>query len=164
MFKLNFKIALRNLLRNKTASMINISGLAIGLAACLMLLMYVAYEWNYDRGYKNKDNIYQVMVNFSDQNKQVTATGDQAPNVLAKTLKQEIPEIEHVARVLWPIPRLLANGENTFKVEGRSADAEILKIFDYKFIAGSPETAFKDPNSVVLTESTAKNCLEVRMY
>lgn len=156
MFKLNFKIALRNLLRNKTASMINISGLAIGLAACLMLLMYVAYEWNYDRGYKNKDNIYQVMVNFSDQNKQVTATGDQAPNVLAKTLKQEIPEIEHIARVLWPIKRLLANGENTFKVEGRSADAEILKIFDYKFIAGSPETAFKDPNSVILTESTAK--------
>ncbi|WP_316840169.1 ABC transporter permease [Pedobacter gandavensis] len=154
MFKLNFKIALRNLLRNKTASLINISGLAIGLAACLMLLLYVAYEWNYDRGYKN--NIYQVMVNFADENKQVTATGDQAPNVLAKTLKQELPEIDHIARVLWPVKRLLANGENTFKVEGRYADAEILKIFDYQFISGSPDKAFSDPNSVILTESTAK--------
>lgn len=156
MFKLNLKIAIRNLLRNKTASLINISGLAIGLAACLMLLLYVAYEWNYDRSYKNKDNIYQVMVNFSDQNKQVTATGEQAPNVLAKTLKQEIPEIEHIARIVWPVERLVANGENTFKIEGRYADEDILKIFDYQFISGSPERAFIDPNSIILTESTAK--------
>lgn len=154
MFKLNFKIALRNLLRNKTASLINISGLAIGLAACLMLLLYVAYEWNYDRAYKNE--IYQVMVNFADGNKQITATGDQAPNVLAKTLKQEVPEIDHIARVLWPVKRLFANGENTFKIEGRYADAEILKIFDYQFISGSPDKAFNDPNSVILTESAAK--------
>ncbi|WP_316749798.1 ABC transporter permease [Pedobacter gandavensis] len=156
MFKLNFKIALRNLLRNKTASLINISGLAIGLAACLMLLLYVAYEWNYDRGYKNKDNIYHVMVNFADQNKQITATGDQAPNILAKTLKEEIPEIEHIARILWPVKRLLATGENNLKVEGRYADAEILKIFDYQFISGNPDKAFNDPNSVIITESTAK--------
>ncbi|MBB2149212.1 ABC transporter permease [Pedobacter gandavensis] len=154
MFKLNFKIALRNLLRNKTASLINISGLAIGLSACLMLLLYVAYEWNYDRGYKNE--IYHLMVNFSDKNKQVENTGDQVPNVLAKTLKQEIPEIEHIARIVWPSKRLLTNGENAFKVEGRSADAEILKIFDYQFISGSPDKAFDDPNSVILTESAAK--------
>lgn len=154
MFKLNFKIAFRNLLRNKTASLINISGLAIGLAACLMLLLYVAYEWNYDRSYKN--NIYQVMVNFSDENKQVTSTSEQAPNVLAKALKQEMPEIEHVGRILWPVKRLLANGENAFKIEGRSADAEILKIFDYQFITGNPDNAFDDPNSVILTERAAK--------
>lgn len=156
MFKLNFKIALRNLLRNKTTSLINISSLAIGLAACLMLLLYVAYEWNYDRGYKKKENVYQVMVNFSDQNKQVTATAEQAPNVLAKTLKQELPEIAHIARLVWPVKRLLANGENTFKVDGRYADPEILNIFDYQFISGSPSKAFNEPNSIILTESTAK--------
>lgn len=96
------------------------------------------------------------MVNFSDQHKQVTATGNQAPNILAITLKQELPEIENIARILWPIQRLLANGENTFKVEGRNADAAILKIFDYQFISGNPDKAFNDPNSVILTESTAK--------
>lgn len=154
MFKLNLKIALRNLFRHKTAALINISGLAIGLAACLMLLLYVSYEWSYDRSFKNPENIYQVMVNFNRGNE--VSTGDQSPNALAATLKEEMPEVEHISRVMWASKRLLANGQNSFKVNGRYADPDLLKIFDYQFISGNPETALAEPNSIVLTESTAK--------
>lgn len=156
MFKLNFKIAMRNLLRNKTVSLINISGLAIGLASCLMLMLYVSYEWRYDKQFKNASNIYQVMVNFYGADKNIVATGDQTGNTLAATLKDEMPEVAHVGRILWESKRLLANGKNTFKFKGRYADPEILKIFDYQYINGSPDKALSDPNSIILTESTAK--------
>lgn len=156
MYSLNFKIALRNLLRNKTASLINVSGLAIGLAACLLLLLYVSYEWNYDRHYKNAENIYQVMVNFNAGEEKSSRTGEQTPNVLAATLKEEAPEIGQVSRITRSVKRLLANGKNTFKVEGRYADPELLRIFDYQFLSGDPATALSDPHSIVLTESTAK--------
>ena len=63
MFKLNLKIALRNLWKNKTSSFINVIGLAIGLAACLMLLLYVSYEWNFDKQAKNWRNVYVAMTN-----------------------------------------------------------------------------------------------------
>ena len=156
MYILNLKIALRNLLRNKTASLINISGLAIGLAACLMLLLYVSYEWNYDKGFKNADRIHQVMFNFYGTDKTITATGDQSPNTIAGTLKEEMPEVEHISRILWPVKRLLANGKNKFKVEGRYADPEILKIFDFQVLYGNLDHALSDANAIVLTASTAQ--------
>jgi putative ABC transport system permease protein len=75
MFKLNLKIALRNLWRNKTSSVINIVGLAAGLSACLLLLLYVNYEMNFDRHFKDADKIYQVMTNFEDATGKITSTG-----------------------------------------------------------------------------------------
>lgn len=156
MYILNLKIALRNLLRNKTASLINISGLAIGLAACLMLLLYVSYEWNYDKGFKNAARIHQVMFNFYDADKSIRATGDQSPNTIAGTLKEEMPEVEHISRILWPVKRLLANGKNSFKVEGRYADPDILKIFDFQALYGNLDHALSDANAIVLTASTAQ--------
>ncbi len=75
MIRLNFKIALRNLWKNKTSSIINIIGLAVGLSACLLLLLYVNYQWNFDRQYKDADQIYQVMTNFQDASGKITSTG-----------------------------------------------------------------------------------------
>lgn len=155
MFRINLKIAFRNLLKHKTASMINISGLAIGLAASLMLLLYVQYQWSFDKQFGNTENTYHLMVNFYGADKSITGTGMQAPNVLPAVLKEETPEIEHISRVLWASRRLLANGQNSFKVESRYADPDLLRVFKFDYLSGNPEKAFDDPNSIVLTESTA---------
>ncbi|MES2456161.1 MAG: ABC transporter permease [Bacteroidota bacterium] len=155
MFKVNLKIAFRSLLKHKTASLINVSGLAIGLAASLMLLLYVQYQWSYDKQFGNTENTYHLMVNFYGADKSITGTGVQVPNVLPAVLKEETPEIEHISRVLWASRRLLAYGQNSFKVESRYADPDLLRIFKFDYLSGNPDKAFDDPNSIVLTESTA---------
>ncbi|WP_316803636.1 ABC transporter permease [Pedobacter nototheniae] len=156
MLKLNFKVAFRNLLRHKTNSIINISGLSIGLAASILLLLYVEYQWNFDKQFGNTKNIYHLMLNFYGANKNVISTGSQAPNVLPPLLKEQNPEIENISRILWESNRLLANGQNSFKIAGRYADPDFLKIFRFDYLSGNPDKAFDDPNSIILTESTAR--------
>ncbi|TBO41313.1 ABC transporter permease [Pedobacter kyonggii] len=156
MFKLNLKIALRNLWRNKTSSVINIIGLAIGLASCLLLLLYVNYEWNFDRGFKGADKVYQVMINFQDASGKITSTYGAPGNGVDGAIRKRIPEIDAVARIAGGGNTLIANGRTSFKKVGVFADPELLKIFNYEFIAGNPATALDVPNSIVITEQTAK--------
>ena len=156
MFKLNLKIALRNLWRNKTSSVINITGLAIGLASCLLLLLYVNYEWNFDRHFKDADKVYQVMINFQDASGKVTSTYGAPGNGIHNAIRDRIPEVDVVARLAGGGETLLANGRTSFKKVALYADPEILKIFPYEFIAGNPATALDVPNYVVSTEQTAK--------
>nr|WP_276902675.1 ABC transporter permease [Pedobacter kyonggii] len=156
MFKLNLKIALRNLWRNKTSSVINIIGLAIGLASCLLLLLYANYEWNFDRGFKGADKVYQVLINFQDASGKITSTYGAPGNGVDGAIRKRIPEIDAVARIAGGGNTLIANGRASFKKVGVFADPELLKIFNYEFIAGNPATALDVPNSVVITEQTAK--------
>jgi len=156
MFRLNLKIALRNLWRNKTSSVINITGLAIGLTSCLLLLLYVNYEWNFNKGFKDADKIYQVMINFQDASGKVTSTYGAPGNGIHNAIKDRIPEVDAIARLAGGGETLIANGRTSFKKVALFADPEILKIFPYEFIAGNPATALDIPNSVVITEQTAK--------
>jgi len=156
MFKLNFKIALRNLWKNKTASLINISGLAIGLASCLLLLLYVSYEWNFNKQLKDETNVYQIMINFDGPAGSISGTGPRTPNTIGPALQQSYSSVKAMSRIDDGDSRLIANGRNSFKKRGRFADAGILQIFDYHFIAGDQKTALDAPNNVVVTESTAK--------
>lgn len=156
MFKLNFKIALRNIWKNKTSSVINIVGLAVGLSACLLLLLYVSYEMNFDRQFKDADKIYQVMANFQDASGKITSTGASPGNGIAMAIRDKIPEVDAITRVSGGDASLIANQQNSFKRVNLFADPEILKIFNYEFIAGNPKVALNVPNSLVLTESTAK--------
>ncbi|MET1054141.1 MAG: ABC transporter permease [Pedobacter sp.] len=156
MFKLNFKIALRNIWKNKTSSLINISGLAIGLAACLMLLLYVSYEWNFDKQSKDNANTYQVMMNHRGVDGQITETGQSTSNVMAPLFKQKYSWVKTSARLSWAAPYLVSANHTGFKKTGAFADPGILDIFDYTFIYGDQRTALNAPNSVIITESTAK--------
>jgi len=156
MFKLNFKIALRNIWKNKTSSLINISGLAIGLAACLLLLLYVSYEWNYDKQTKEDANTYQVMMNYLNANGQVAETGQSTSNILAPLLKQKYSWVKASARLSWPAQFLVSSGANSFKKRVVFADPDVLRIFNYTFIQGAERTALQAPNSVIITESTAR--------
>nr|WP_294875276.1 ABC transporter permease [uncultured Pedobacter sp.] len=156
MFKLNLKIALRNLWRNKTSSVINIIGLAVGLSACLLLLLYVNYEMNFDRHYKDADKIYTVMTNFQDASGKITSTKGSPGNGIAMAIREKVPEVDAVARIGGGDEKLIANKETSFKKVDLFADPEILKIFNYDFIVGNPAVAMNTPNAVVLTEGTAK--------
>lgn len=156
MFRLNLKIALRNLWRNKTSSVINIIGLAIGLSACLLLLLYVNYERNFDRHFKDADKIYQVMTNFQDATGKITSTGISPGNGIAMAIKAKIPEVAVITRIGGGDRSLTANQQKVFKRADLFADPDILKVFSYEFIAGNPNTALNIPNSVILTEETAK--------
>lgn len=97
MFQLNFKIALRNIWRNQGFSLINIGGLAIGLACCLMLLFYVKYELSYDRVFKDIDKNYIVKINMNINNQIITETAS-PPNIATAALA-DVPGIAYISRV-----------------------------------------------------------------
>ncbi|MBB6498185.1 ABC transporter permease [Pedobacter cryoconitis] len=156
MFRLNLKIALRNLWRNKTSSVINIIGLAVGLSACLLLLLYVNYEVNFDRHFKDADKIYQVMTNFQDATGKITSTGPVPGDGIGMAIKAKIPEVDAITRIAGFDQSLIANKQKTFKKTDLFADPDILKIFNYAFLAGNPITALNTPNSIILTAGTAK--------
>ncbi len=156
MFKLNLKIALRNLWKNKTSSFINVIGLAIGLAACLMLLLYVSYEWNFDKQAKNWKNVYVAMTNVPGEGNKISDTFYGSTTALGPLLKRNLPEAKYVARMDYGRKSLIANGQNSYKKDSKFAEPDILKMYDYQFISGDSKTALNNPLSVILTESTAK--------
>lgn len=155
MFKLNLKIALRNLWKNKGFSLINIGGLAIGLACCLMLMLYVNYEWSYDKQYKNLDHIYFGKLNLK-LNGTIMSTGA-LPNKLAGAALQEIPGIKNTARIGDEnSANLFSREQNKFKLKSKYVDPSFIKILSYNFISGDVNTALNDPNSIILTATAAK--------
>jgi len=156
MLFLNFKIALRNIWRSKVTSFINIIGLAIGLAACLMLLIYVSYEWNFDKHSKYAKDVYITMTHITDDFGKDIMTFDGTPTALASTIAARIPEIKYISRMSYDRILLIANGENSYKKTAKFADADILNIYDYQFITGDRKTALTKPGSIILTESMAK--------
>jgi len=156
MFRLNLKIALRNLWKNKVSSFINVIGLAIGLASCLTLLLYVTYEWKFDKQGKNSDNVFMTMTNIPGDNGKISMTFDGSTTAFGPTIKQDIPEVRYTARMDYGAKNLIANGQNSFKRQSKFAEPDILKMYDYEFIQGNANTALSNPNSVILTESTAK--------
>ncbi len=156
MFKLNLKIALRNLWKNKISSFINVVGLAIGLAACLMLLVYVSYEWNFDRQSKNADRTYTIMNNIKDDKGDVIVTFQGSATALAPAIKQQIPEVSYISRTNYGDLGLIGNGDKAFRKSFRYAEPDIFQIIDFEFVEGNAVNALNDINSIILTESTAK--------
>jgi putative ABC transport system permease protein len=156
MFRLNLKIAMRNLWKNKVSSFINVIGLAIGLTACLMLLVYVSYEWNFDKQSKNAGNVYVVLSHITDDFGKDLITFNGSTTALAPTLKEGIPEVQNIARMNYGQQDLIANGTASFKKASKFAEPDLLKMYDYQFISGDPKTALSIPRSVILTETMAK--------
>ncbi len=154
------KIAWRNALRQKQFTFLNITGLSIGITACLLVALYVADEYKYDKFFKETDSIYRVHMPmiWGDWAEEFTSTG---PNV-GIALSEDIPEFEHVTRIHDPVADYLSvvdkNGTKTEFEESRFfvADTNFFEVFSFEFIAGNRETAFKSPGQVILTEETAK--------
>jgi putative ABC transport system permease protein len=157
MFRLNFKIAFRSLWRNKGFSLVNIGGLAIGLACCLLLLLYVHYEFSYDQQFKNANKTYILKLNTKNNNQVITE--DASPPALTEVAMQNIPGIAYISRVSLAESeekRLYSQQENKFKLHALWVDPSFLKIFDYHFIYGNSATALNNPDAAVLTATTSK--------
>ena len=154
MFKLNFKIALRNLWKNKGFSLINIGGLAIGLASCMVLLIYVAYEWSYDKQFTNNDKTYVVYQNSVANGK--TFSWAWTPNVMANEVQQKITGVKYASHSTYPNSKLITVGDKKINSKAVFADPNFVKIFDYKFIKGNAQQVLKDLNTIILTKSFAE--------
>ncbi len=150
-----FKTALRNLWKNKGFSAINIIGLAVGLATCLLIMIYVMDELGYDRYNKKADRIYRVdgEIKFGE-NHVVMA---QAPAPAGPAMRRDYPEIEQETRFRRYGGLLVRKGgQNIQEDQVVYADSTLFDVFTLPMIAGDPHTALIEPNSVVITESTAK--------
>jgi putative ABC transport system permease protein len=151
MLKNYLKIAFRNIRKNKTYSIINISGLTVGVACSLLILLYVADELSYDRFHKNSDNIYRVV---TDQD--IVQSG-----LVADLLSEEFPEVEKTTRLyvtkIWGRNGLISFGEKGFYTDNLiMADQSFFDVFTYKFIKGNQKESLSDITSIVITEEAAK--------
>ena len=150
------KIAFRNLLKNKSYTAINILGLAFGLATCLLIVVYVFDELNYDRFNKNADRIFRIDTEVKFGGSVSTYAAVQPP--VAEAVKRHFPEVEKVVRFTQTGKFRVKKGVENIKVTKVAyADAELFEIFTLPMIEGIPATALKEPNSVVITENTARN-------
>jgi predicted permease len=149
MIKNYAKITWRNIKNNKIYSFINILGLAVGMACCILILLWVQDELSYDKFHANYDDIYLTIPEFQGQ--KVFSN----PLALAKTFKNQYPEVRRITRYGWET-FLLNYGDKISSEDGGLVDDDFLKIFDFPLVQGTPETAFSSRESIVLTESTAE--------
>lgn len=154
MFRLNLKIALRNLWKNKGFSLINIGGLAIGLATCMLLLLYVWYEYGYDKQFTANDKTYVVYQNAEANGK--TFSWAWTPNVMASEVAAKIPGVKYASHSTYPDSKLISVGEKKLTGKIVFTDPSFVKILDYQFIKGNREQVLKDVNTIILTKSFAK--------
>ena len=154
MNKTFFKLAYRNLVRNKSISAINISGLAIGMASAILILLWVQNEISFDRFYKNGDRLYQLW--NRDKGNDGLNCWAVTPKILGLSLKQNYPEIEKATRVGWNEAMLLTVGEKKMNVVGSMVDPDFLTMFTFPFISGNLNSALNHPNDIVITQKLSK--------
>ncbi|BAU54494.1 ABC transporter permease [Mucilaginibacter gotjawali] len=154
MLKNYLKIAWRNLGKNRLYSIINIGGLAIGMAVSFILLIYVYNEFSFDKFNTNSDRLYRVMRNQPSNGE--ILTGDATPVPLAPAMIKDFPEIDRITRATWPYDRLVNYKNQGLKVNTMAADPSFLQMFTVDFIYGNKKDALSDLSSIVLTESAAK--------
>ncbi len=155
MLKNYLKIAWRNLKRNKSYTIINAAGLAVGIASCILIGLWVQQQLSYDRYNKKAERIYRVNVkatanNGMNQNLAVT------PNIVAPLLTRKFPGVEKVVR-LNPAAGVVRYHNHSFrKNDFFFADSSFFQIFTFHFLKGNPATALSSPGSVVITQSAAQ--------
>ena len=147
------KIAWRNLIRNKGFSAINISGLAVGMASAILILLWIYNEVSYDRFHKNKDYLYAAWNRGTFDGK--LQCWDNTPKILAPTLKQEFPEIAEVSRQYsrWYVTRV---GEKKVSSKALVTDPSFLSMFSFPLSQGNAKTVLNNVYSIVITEKMAK--------
>jgi len=161
MFKLNLKIALRNLWKHKGYTAINVLGLSIGLASCILIFVFIHFQLNYDKGYKNADRIYRVVTEFKyDDGNDFKTQG--VPLPLTPAMRNDFPQLEKIAAIQLSGGTLKVKaqaGRPELKVSASVfyAEPSFFEIFDYQWLAGHAAQSLTAPNLVVLSEETANN-------
>ncbi len=151
-------IAFRNLQKHKSFSLINILGLSLGLACCLMLTLYIQDELSYDKDLNRKEDVYRIVTEFEGVIG-FDKLGTASPPI-ALALAEELPEVEAAARLLTPPgtnQNLIKHGDNVFYIsDGYLGDSTVFDVLTFDIIEGNPSTALEHPNSIAIAESLSK--------
>src|SRR5665647_929221 len=151
MLKNYFKIAFRNLQRHKAYSLLNISGLAIGMACSILILLWVQNELSYDRFHANANQIYRLTCNAEDFKAAVSPAG------VAAGLQIEMPEIKATVRISKLLTPEFEVGNRKFEEKWVFyADSNFLQMFSFPLLKGNPNTALQQPDGILITEDMAK--------
>lgn len=157
MFGNNLKIFLRNFNRSKLYSIINVIGLAVGMAACIVILLFVQNETSFENMHTKADRIYRVLTIDKALGTNNQRVGITMP-AIGPALPQAFPEVEAALRVTYGNQQLLSYGDRPaiYAQQLRSTEANFFDFFDYPLLQGDRSTALQDPFSIVLTESLAE--------
>ncbi|NUM81257.1 ABC transporter permease [bacterium] len=158
MFQNYFKIAVRNLLKHKSYSLINITGLSIGMACCMLMVLYIQDEISYDRFNEKADRVYRVVAGNGGDGQPTNANGafSWAP-ALRTDFGREIERAVRFRKMGWNEKRVIAHGDNRFYEPNLFfADQDVFNVFTFPFIQGDPHTALIRPNTIVITESMSQ--------
>lgn len=147
------KIAWRNLWKNKTFSLINILGLALGMACSLLITLWVQDERRKDRFHEHDSRLYRVLEN--QQYTGVVNTFPATPGVLAENIVKDIPEVQMASQVIWEETPLFTVGNTFEKEKGRYVQGDFLSMFSFPLKAGDPKTALKRPDGLVISQKLA---------
>lgn len=148
MFKNHVKISFRNMRRQATYSLINILGLTVGIASCLLIAIHIKMELSYDEFYKESDRTFYITNG---------GVGRYTPSLMVSTLISDYPEVESGTR-LWKIDDYVVqiDGQTTKIMDGLVADSTFFEVFPQEFLQGDPKTALTAPNSMVITRTFAE--------
>ncbi len=154
MIKNFFLVAYRNLAKSKLYSFINIAGLSVGIAACILIFLYVQNELNYDRYNIKVSRIYRLteMLHLPKEDRPQAVTSP----IMAPTLQANFPEIQKSARITFSSRVLSVKERKFYDTKVVYADSTLFDIFTFPMVAGDPKTSLTRPYSIVLTESAAK--------
>ncbi len=155
MFENYFKIALRNLLKNRGYSFINIGGLAVGLTSAMLIFLWIADEYSFDKFQTNYGNIYQLYQS-QEWNMGHIGTAQSMPYPLKEMLPSKASQVHSICMTNWGEGNMLQVGEKRMNKFGRSVSEDFLKMFTFPLIKGDQSHALDEPTSIVITESTAK--------
>ena len=154
MFKNHITVAIRTLLRHKVYSFVNISGLAVGIACCMLIMLFVQDELSYDRFHKNADRIYRVLWDARYGDNEWTIPYVEVP--ISETLKEQFPEVVHSTRLRRESQTIRRESNYVIEKNFYYAENSFFDVFTVPFIAGDPATALNAPNAVILTEQSVQ--------
>ena len=154
MIKNYFKIAFRNLWRNKIFSIIKILGLSIGLTVCMLIFLYTKDEISYDQFHENKEHLFRIIQTWQF-GKDPAQTIGITNSVVGESFEREIPEVQQYVRVNGTAVTVKKNS-NVFTENPLFVDDNFFSVFNFPLVEGNKRTALSDPHSVVLSKDMAK--------
>jgi putative ABC transport system permease protein len=155
MFKVNFRLSLRSLQKNKLYSFINVSGLAVGVATAILICLWIQNEVSHDRFHPNIDRLY--LLNNRDKNNGGVYVWNNTCKPLGPAIQKDYPEVERVVRVNNSGANfLISNDDKHFSIHGDFVDTGFFSLFNFPLLEGNPATALNSVKNIVLTKQLAK--------
>lgn len=153
MIKNIFKVSFRYLFKHKGYTFINIAGLAVSIAACILIMLFVRSEWSFNRMHDNVDRIHRAWLEEHYQGEIFNNTATPIP--LGPLLVNNLPEVEAVTRIA-EIGAPIIHDENTYNFAVTMADSTLFEVFDFPLLKGNPGAPFPDKRSILISEEIGK--------